>query len=69
MWLWGDLGRRQFVKQDKEADEKRRRRENAKTEIEGFLQNYQQELETIKAQKRAERAQIEGNTENKTKVA
>ena len=48
---------------------KKMRQEEAKEDIKTFLENYQQELEKIKAEKRAQQREIEGQDGERTPVS
>ena len=59
----------QLANKDEEAEMKRMRQDEAKGDIKAFLENYQQELEKIKAEKRAQQKEIEGQDGERTRVS
>ncbi len=59
----------QYSNKDEEAEMKRIRQDEAKGDIKALLDNYQQELEKIKAEKRAQQKEIEGQEGGRTMVS
>ena len=69
MLFYRSWGKELYSNKEDEAELKKLRQEEAKGDIKTFLENYQAELEQIKAEKRAKEKQIEGQDGERTLVS